>query len=44
MLVFFTFCLGELKVVNPLKIYQHTKCHSPMLTGASFASTSEGCH
>jgi hypothetical protein len=30
-----------LKVVQPLKIYQKTKFHGPMLTGASFASTSE---
>jgi hypothetical protein len=30
-----------LKVIHPLKIYQHTKCHSRRLTGASFTSTSE---
>jgi hypothetical protein len=30
-----------LKVVHPLKIYQYTKFHGPMLTGASFLSTSE---
>jgi hypothetical protein len=30
-----------LKVVHPLKIYQYTKFHCPMLTGASFASTSD---
>jgi hypothetical protein len=32
-------CATEL--VRPLKIYQCTKCHGPMLTGASFVSTSE---
>jgi hypothetical protein len=31
----------SLKVVHPLKIYQHTKYHGPTLTGASFASISE---
>jgi hypothetical protein len=30
-----------LKVINPVKIYQHTKFHDPTLTGASFVSTSE---
>jgi hypothetical protein len=30
-----------LKVVHPLKIYQHTKFHGPTLTDATFASTSE---
>jgi hypothetical protein len=33
--------VGLLKVVYPLKIYQHTKLHGPTLNGASFASTSE---
>jgi hypothetical protein len=33
--------MALLKVVYPLKIYQHTKFHVPTLTGASFASTSE---
>jgi hypothetical protein len=32
--------MALLKVVHPLKIYQHTKFHGPTLTGASFASTS----
>jgi hypothetical protein len=27
-----------LKVVHPLQIYQQTKFHGPVLTGASFAS------
>jgi hypothetical protein len=41
--VFFLFLtkMVSLKVVHPLKIYQYTKFHVPMLTGASFASTSE---
>jgi hypothetical protein len=30
-----------LKVVRPLKIYQHTKFHGPTLTGEIFASTSD---
>jgi hypothetical protein len=30
-----------LEVVRRLKIYQHTKLHGHMLTGASFASNSE---
>jgi hypothetical protein len=30
-----------LKVVHPLKLYQHTKSHGPMLAGASLASTSK---
>jgi hypothetical protein len=30
-----------LKVVSRLKIYQHTKFHSPTLNGSSFASISE---
>jgi hypothetical protein len=30
-----------LKVVSPLKIYQHTKFHGPELTGSGFASNSE---
>jgi hypothetical protein len=30
-----------LKVVHPLKIFQYTKFHGPMLTRASFVSTSE---
>jgi hypothetical protein len=29
------------KLVHPLKIYQHTPFHDPMLAGASFAPTSE---
>jgi hypothetical protein len=28
-----------LKLVHPLKTYKHTKCHGPMLTGTSFASS-----
>jgi hypothetical protein len=30
-----------LNVVHPLKIHHNTKFNDPMLTGASFASTSE---
>jgi hypothetical protein len=30
-----------LKVVHTLQMYQYTKFHGRMLTGASFASTSE---
>jgi hypothetical protein len=30
-----------IKAVCPLSIYQHTKCHSPTLTGSSFASKPE---
>jgi hypothetical protein len=30
-----------LKAIHPLKIRQNTKHHGPMLTDASFASTSE---
>jgi hypothetical protein len=33
--------MASLKVVHPLKIYQFSKFHGPMLTGASSASTSE---
>jgi hypothetical protein len=33
----------ELKLVHPLKLYQHTKFHGPTLTGVSFASTLEVC-
>jgi hypothetical protein len=29
------------KVIHPLKICQHTKFHSPVLTGTIFASISE---
>jgi hypothetical protein len=29
------------ELLVPLKIYQHTKCHGCVLTGASFSSTSE---
>jgi hypothetical protein len=36
---FKTFAL--LKVVHPLIIYQHTKFHGPILTGANFAYTLE---
>jgi hypothetical protein len=32
---------GLLKVVHPLKVYQHTKFHGLLLTGARLASTSE---
>jgi hypothetical protein len=31
----------SLKAVCALKIYQNTKCHVPMLSGGSFAFTSE---
>jgi hypothetical protein len=42
MFVFFDFDkMVELKVVHPLKVYQHTKLHGPTLNSASFASTSE---
>jgi hypothetical protein len=41
MFVFFLTKMILLKVVHPLKVYQYTKYHGPMLTGASFASTSE---
>jgi hypothetical protein len=44
MFVFFVFDkngLVLLKVVHPLKIYQHTKFHGPTLAGARSASTSE---
>jgi hypothetical protein len=42
MFVFFVFDKNYLiKSCSSLKIYQYTKCHGPMLTGASFASTSE---
>jgi hypothetical protein len=42
MFVFFVFDkIVLLKVAHTLKIYQYTKFCGPMLTGASFASTSE---
>jgi hypothetical protein len=30
-----------LKVIHPLKIYQHTEFHGPTLTGASFSPPQE---
>jgi hypothetical protein len=33
--------VASLKVVHHLKIYHNAKCHTPALTGARFASTSE---
>jgi hypothetical protein len=40
--LFFSFTkLVLIKIVLPLKIYQHTKSHGPTLNGESFASTSE---
>jgi hypothetical protein len=41
MFVFFLTKMVLLKVVHPLNIYQYTKFYGPMLTDASFASTSE---
>jgi hypothetical protein len=42
MFVFFWFFtkMAWLKVVLPLKIYQHAKFYGPVLTGESFAPTS----
>jgi hypothetical protein len=37
---FFTKVVSS-EVVHPVKIYQHAKFHGPVLTGASFAFTSE---
>jgi hypothetical protein len=31
----------QLKTFHPLKIYQNSKRHGPVLTGESFASTSK---
>jgi hypothetical protein len=33
--------LGLLKVIHPLKMYQHTKLNGPKVTGESFASIPE---
>jgi hypothetical protein len=42
MFLFFYFAkVILLKIVLPLKIYQHTKFHGPMLTGASYACITE---
>jgi hypothetical protein len=41
MFLFLAFCKsGNLKSVHPVEIYQHTKFHSPTLTGEMFASIS----
>jgi hypothetical protein len=41
MFIFSPTKIALLKVVHPLKVYHNAKFCGPMLTGASFASTSE---
>jgi hypothetical protein len=40
-LFFFFAKIVSVKVVHPLKIYQHAQFHAPTLRGSSFASISE---